>query len=46
MDKIKQLELLEDALDCILELQALTCYDEGHFRASINSLRSDIIELL
>lgn len=46
MDKMKQLELLEQALDCMLELSELTCYGEAHFRPIIEELRMDINELL
>ncbi len=42
MDKIAQQELLESTLDNLLELQALSCYADDHYRAVIALLRQDL----
>lgn len=45
MDKLRQIRLLETALDKLLELSECPCYSADHFREAINLLRKDIADL-
>ena len=42
MDKMKQIKLLEEALDAVLELEEV--YSD-RYRATINKLRDDLSEI-
>ena len=38
----EHLELLEKAIDALLELESHNYYAQGHYRAEINSIRNNI----